>query len=106
MHAKRITGTKARTSTDAPTPDKSDATRCECGAPAAGLDALTHEPTCADCATDRFPDADTVYQARCRTCGRTWEAHRLRSAAEGDASIHNGIVHEGLELAEVEDVQP
>ncbi|MGB9987335.1 hypothetical protein [Salarchaeum japonicum] len=105
MFAETTAG-KARTSTDALTPDKSDATYCECGAPAAGLDALTHEPTCADCASNRFADADTVYQARCRTCGRAWSAHRLRSAAEGDASIHNGLVHDGMELAAVEAVQP
>jgi len=105
MEAKHIAGTRARKTRDAPTPDKSDATACTCGCPVAGLDALTGEALCEDCAHKR-DTTTTFYQAYCPLCDRTWTAHRLEAIAEEDVVIHNGLVHYDLEYAEVREVSP
>lgn len=108
MSAKPRAGRIARTDTDGLNSEKvSEPGQCtRCGAPAAGLDAQTGESLCADCAARRDAQTPTVHQARCPECTRLWPARRLKAAAEGDASIHNSLVHDGEDVASVTEVQP
>src|SRR6056297_2002739 len=106
MLTKPTAGTSARSVRDAPNAEKpTERARCDCGCPVAGLDALTGEALCEDCAHKR-DTTTTFYQAYCPACSRTWTAHRLEAVAEEDVAIHNGLVHYDLEYAEVREVSP